>query len=163
MFRVYSKYWIEDHYECKSGGGWIFTDKSDAEEYCNTLNKDSGFAFELYEDIRDKSDKFYGKLFSEISDFELLDIPKWKAGIHMDKITDEMRSERNRIKEENDRRVDKYNIQRCEAHEKVEAYKSELLGKIHLDDDIIELIKYYLDNGSLEKDEYGFEEVEFIK
>ena len=163
MYRVYAKYWIEDYYECKSGGGKIFTDKSDAEEYCNSLNKDSEFAFELYEDIRNKSDKFYGELFSEISDFELLDIPKWKAGIHMDEITEEMRSERNRIKEENDRRVDKYNVQRCEAHEKVEAYKSELLDKLILDGDIIELIKYYLDNGYLDKDEYGFEEVEFVK
>ena len=87
-----------------------------AETYCDKWNMIQKIANVYYNRFNDETHEEY-KDVSEAT-WNQIDVPKWKAGIHQDEITVEMRSERTRIKALNER-IEERNSRITERWERV--------------------------------------------
>ena len=127
------------------------------------MNLDHEVAFTQAKAIQKKLNKRDKELSNKMVDeLNLLDIPNWKAGLGKNEITEEMRNERNRIRDENEKRVNHHQDQQQIVYKKVETYKKRLLNNYKTKTGIdVKMVETYLDN--YEKDEYGYEPVEFVK
>jgi len=95
------KFQPDDHYVDPSWTIGYIEHELTAKTYCDNWNVIQKTAIEYYDMFNDETREEY-KDVSEAT-WDWIDVPKWKAGIHQDEITFEMRAERNRIKALNER------------------------------------------------------------
>ena len=89
---------FSDYESCPEIVGWVET-KDLAEKKVQEMNKNLEIAKEYNDKIWDYRDSIRNTIEKEQNEI-VPQFPKWKAGIHQNEITKEMRDERNRIQKE---------------------------------------------------------------
>lgn len=163
MFRVYEVDWIEEYYKTAGSGGFLFTTEEFAKEFCDNLNNIEKVAHKIYERISNELIEYEEELEKDLKFLHTLDVPKWKAGIHMDEITKEMRDERNRIIKENERRLEENSKMYNEKVVKPRlARRDELFQGVNQSKEIMDRITGFFEMDSF-LSEYEYEKIDVVR
>ena len=143
--------------------GIVFT-KGKAESLVSKLNIQENIAEKIVDTINDAvhNQRFY----DNIPTWSHLDIPKWRSGISMDEITIEMREERNRYKQINEKISTRNQRIMDKTEEQEKGFKKSLLEEYSLDRDIKKIVERDLFArcfSSAGKREYTIEKIEVLK
>jgi len=126
---------FSDYESCPSIVGWVET-KELAENKTQEMNKNLEIAMEFNKEIWAYRNSLYNTIEKE-QDEVVPSFPKWKAGIHMNEITKEMRDERNRIQKEAEEIMKRNSERDKRFRDKLDSKVKEFIDSLNINEDIM--------------------------